>query len=128
MYAKRDKKADLIPVDVACNMMCALAWKVGTRTPNGTPKPGHIPIYNCTSGSTVPVRWGQVEDALKYLLKYPLENMLWYPYACTDGFISPLKDNKLLDRVCRLLFHWFPAYVIDITCYMARKELCEVGG
>ena len=31
IYAKKDKRADLIPVDVACNMLCVLGWKAGTK-------------------------------------------------------------------------------------------------
>lgn len=121
MYAKKDKKADLIPVDIACNLLCALAWKVGTETPSDIQTPRNIQIYNCTSGSTAPIKWGEVEGAMGYLLKYPLENMLWYPYGCTKSlWMSPLKNYKIQDRVCRVLFHWFPAYFIDTVSYVAR--------
>jgi len=121
IYAKRDKKADLIPVDISCNLLCALAWKVGTETPSDIQKPREIQIYNNTSGSTVPVKWGEVEKAMGYLLKYPLENMLWYPYGCTKSlWMSPMKNHKIQDRVCRVLFHWFPAYFIDTVSYIAR--------
>lgn len=123
IYAKKNKRADLIPVDVACNMVVVLGWKAGTKlNVNELQKPRNIEIYNCTSGSSVPVTWGQVENAMKYLLKYPLENMLWYPYACTGGIMSPMKNYKFQDRVCRVLFHWIPAYVIDTVCYIGRVK------
>ena len=119
MYAKRYKRADLIPVDIACNMLCVLAWKAGNTLSQGQ----KIDIYNCTSGESAPVTWGHVEKAMGYFTtKYPLENMIWYPYACSNGILHPLKNNKLADRVCRILFHWLPAYVIDMVCYIARVK------
>lgn len=122
MYAKRYKRADLIPVDIACDMLAVLPWKVGNEIKNESQKNRKIPIYNCTSGSSVPVTWGQVENALKYLMKYPLEKMLWYPYACSNGFLHPMKNYKFQDRICRMLFHWLPAYTIDTVCYIIRVK------
>merc|ERR1712240_65864 len=72
MYAKRYKRADLIPVDIACNMLCVLAWKAGNTLSQGQ----KIDIYNCTSGESAPVTWGHVEKAMSYFTtKYPLEKM-----------------------------------------------------
>jgi len=121
IYAKRDKRADLIPVDIACNMLLVLAWKVGTPNSNQrTTKT--IDIYNCTSGEAVPVTWGEVEKALSYFMKYPLENMVWYPYACSNGIMHCMKNSKFEDRVCRILFHWIPAYVIDFFSFITRVK------
>ena len=120
IYAKRDKRADLIPVDIACNMLCVLAWKIGTS--HNSEQTNKIDIYNCTSGESVPVTWGQVEKSLGYFMEYPLENMLWYPYACSNGIIHPMKNSKFEDRVCKILFHWIPAYVIDTICYILRVK------
>lgn len=120
IYAKRYKRADLIPVDIACDLLAVLPWTIGNEIKNENQRVRKIPIYNCTSGSSVPVTWGQVENALKYLMKYPLENMIWYPYACSNGFLHPMKNYKFQDRICRVLFHWIPAYTIDIICYIAR--------
>ena len=115
MYCIRWKRADLIPVDLACNLLGVLPWKVGTRDSKA------LTIYNCTSGYEVPLTWGDVATALRYLMKYPLEKMLWYPYACSSSWVmSPMKNYKFLDRVCRVLFHWMPAYFIDTVCAILR--------
>ena len=104
-----------MPVDIAINLMCVLASKVAAQTFT-TAIPKNIPIYNCTSGSIVPFKWKQLEDHYEYLLKNPMENMLWYPYR------TPMKNNLYLDRICRVLFHWIPAYCIDTVFYIARLK------
>lgn len=46
--------------------------------------------------------------------------MPWYPYACSSGIMRPMKNYKFQDRICRVIFHWIPAYSIDAFCYIAR--------
>jgi fatty acyl-CoA reductase len=115
IYAKRNLKADLMPVDIAINLMCVLASKVAAQTYTTTLTQA-IPIYNCTSGSIVPFQWKQLEDHYECLLRNPFENMLWYPYR------TPMKENYYQDRACRILFHWIPAYCIDTVVYLARLK------
>ena len=70
IHAKRDLKADLMPVDIAINLMCALAPKVASLSYNNLPLQ-NIPVYNCTSGSVVPFKWKQLEHHYECLLKNP---------------------------------------------------------
>ena len=113
IHAKRDLKADLMPVDIAINLMCALAPKVASLSYNNLPLQ-NIPVYNCTSGSVLPFKWKQLEHHYECLLKNPFENMLWYPHK------TPMKNNYYHDRISRVLFHWIPAYCIDSFLYIAR--------
>ena len=111
MLVSREKVADLIPVDVAINAMIVAAWKIGTRSRFDR----SIPIYNCTSGSVNPITWGNIEEwALVSLLKYPMDTMVWYPGG---GF----KSHVLHDRVCRFLFHYLPALVLDFILVLLWK-------
>ena len=74
MFIRRDKIADLVPVDIPINLAIATAWKIASQPSNA------IPVYNCTSGSINPIRWGQLETmGMASIRKYPMENVLWYP-------------------------------------------------
>ena len=123
MHMIRDRRMDLIPVDIACDMLCVLPWKVGCKLEvSSHQSQNSVEIYNCTSGESVPVTYGELMNALHHFTKYPLENMVWYPYACFNGIIDPCKSSKLEDRFCRVLFHWIPAYGFDMLCYVARLK------
>ena len=58
MLVNRDCVADLIPVDLAINVMIVSAWKTAQEH---TTKPSKIlpSIYNVTSGSINPITWGK---------------------------------------------------------------------
>ena len=74
----REKVADFVPVDIVINVMIVAAWKHGTKK-----GPIHIddpvvPIYNCTSGATNPITWGQILDkGLIAARKNPVETIFW---------------------------------------------------
>ncbi len=114
ILVSREKVADLIPVDVAINVMCSAAWFVGSR--NTVALSQEIPIYNCTSGSINPIRWGQIESwGLESILKHPLDTLLWYPGGS-------FKTSPAYDRVCRVIFHYIPAYIVDFVMMVLRKK------
>merc|ERR1719464_1928869 len=115
VLANRDKKADLLPVDLAINLMCVLPWKLSVASMDSRENFNAF-IYNCTSGSKAPFKWGQLEDVHRLLLKYPVENMIWLPTGC------PMKSNIFHDRVCKLLYHWIPAYSIDGIMYIFNLQ------
>jgi fatty acyl-CoA reductase len=118
MMVKREKLADLIPVDIAINIMCVAAWKLGT----GKKIPKAIPIYNCTSGSVNPITWGQIEEwALNSIRKYPVDTAMWYPGGSFKTMVA-------YDRVCRYAFHYAPAYLVDAVMTLLRKRpfLCTI--
>ena len=108
-------KVDLMPVDIAINLMCVLAPKVASQTSSNLESKG-IPVFNCTSGSVAPIKWKHVQSQYDNLYKHPFENMLWYPHN------TPMKNNYYHDRISRVLFHWIPAYCIDSIVYIAQVK------
>ena len=115
IHAKVDLKVDLMPVDIAINLMCAIPLKVATITTTKS-ELSSIPVFNCTSGSSVPLKWKQLEHHYDNLYKNPFENMIWYPRR------NAMKNNYYLDRISRVLFHWIPAYCVDNFVSMARLK------
>jgi len=110
VYCKREKIADLVPVDVPINLAIVAAWKIASEPSNA------IPVYNCTSGSINPITWGQLETmGWVALRKYPMENVLWYPGGS-------YKESAALNTVCQVLFHSVPAYMMDMVSYLVGKK------
>ena len=76
MYCQRPLVADLMPVDMVINLMCAVAPATarGTHLERGK----ETPIYNCTSGSKNPITWRDVETmATIHILQNPMHKMFW---------------------------------------------------
>ena len=111
MLVKRENVADIIPVDVAINVMIVAAWHMATQA-----KPKEMmPIYNVTSGSSNPITWGDIEKwALKSIYEFPVDTALWYPGGSFKNF-------AVYDRVCRYAFHYAPAYLVDLIMTLLRK-------
>nr|CAD7197092.1 unnamed protein product [Timema douglasi] len=100
----RDLVADLVPVDVAINLLISPV------------KPNNILVYNCTSGSLNPIRWGDIESiGHECILKNPFSNVLWYPGGS-------FKSSRLLNMLCVLVFHSAPAYLFDMVARISGKK------
>ena len=85
----------MVPVDMCINLMCVLGWKTATQPPISPP-----PVYNCTSGTTNPVTWGQVEKLMLPIVRaYPFENVFWYPGGSS-------KENWYSHRLCQVYIHF----------------------
>ena len=109
MLVKRENVADIIPVDVAINVMIVAAWHMATQAPR------EMPIYNVTSGSSNPITWGDIEKwALKSIYEFPVDTALWYPGGSFKNF-------AVYDRLCRYAFHYAPAYLVDLVMTLLRK-------
>lgn len=68
----------MVPVDVCINLMCVMAWRVGTMPSNE--RPASIPVYHCTSGAVNNLKWGKIEsEGLPILVRNPYEGVFWYP-------------------------------------------------
>jgi len=110
LYCKRSCVADIIPVDVCINLMCVLGWKAASH-PTTTP-----PVYNCTSGATNPITWGEIEIlGLQILLNNPYQDIFWYPGGS-------YKENWYINRFFQLLFHYGPAHLVDLLCRLTGKK------
>lgn len=101
VYAKLDKVADCVPVDICINLMIAAAWQLAKH-----PKK-EVSVYNCTIGGVHPVTWG---DLIKVYnssaIKNPANGVLWYPKITA-------KHYRFHHEICVLCFHYFPAICLD---------------
>ena len=84
---------DLVPVDVSINLAIAAAWKIASE-PNKS-----ITVYNSTSGSINPLRWGQLETlGMAAVRKYPMENVVRYPGGS-------YKESAILHKICQVYYN-----------------------
>lgn len=72
-------------------------------------RPKEIPVFNVTCHPDNKKTWGYVlEEGRKLNEQYPMEAGLWYP----NGDIT---TNALVHKINVALFHWGPAYLIDVS-------------
>ena len=112
MLVKRENVADVIPVDAAINLLIVAGYKRAISD-----EVFALPlIYNCTSGGTNPITWREIESfALQSIYKFPMKSLLWYPGGS-------FKKWAFYDRLCRILFHYLPAVLIDACLTIVRKS------
>ncbi|KAK7574219.1 hypothetical protein V9T40_011410 [Parthenolecanium corni] len=111
MHCNGNLEADLIPVDVVCNGMIAIPWKI-----LNTPKPKHIPVFNLTQYETESIKWGEViELGKKSIGECPFEMVLWYP----GGGIYA---NYYVHFILSVLLHWIPAYFLDSLLFLVGRK------
>lgn len=107
-----DPKAilEIIPVDIANNAILALTCK---RT---LMKGNDILFCNLTTKSIQKWTLEKYFDyEMEVVKKYPLDLLLWYPYC-------PVTKNRLYFEYRRLFYHYFPALVGDIFCFLFREK------
>lgn len=102
--------ADILPVDVASNMIISAAWSTATERPK-TPQ-----VYNCTTGQINRLTWGDIEKSILNLYhKHPLENLVRIPKA---SFTS----NKLWHDLRSFFDQQLPAYFLDFCMWMTGRR------
>lgn len=110
LHCRRRMLADLVPVDIPINLMCCVAWRTAT-SPSSSVK-----VYNCTSGALNPLRWGEFEAwGYEAVIKYPTEQLFWFPGGS-------LKDSRLSNLFCEVVFHLGPAYLFDLLAVVSRRK------
>ncbi|GLH01985.1 Putative fatty acyl-CoA reductase CG5065 [Gryllus bimaculatus] len=110
MYCHRNLVSDIVPVDIAINLLLAVAWHTAVNRPNG------IAVYNCTSGSTNPLKWGQIEEyGREFVRKIPFNDVIWYPGGS-------FKSNRLLNAACHVALHLAPAYALDAAARISGRK------
>ncbi|KAF4529760.1 hypothetical protein B566_EDAN017909 [Ephemera danica] len=111
MHCKPSYHADLIPVDIACNGLIAIAWQLANRGMSDEPL-----VVNLTAPESSRISWGEViELGRRHINKYPFSGAVWYP----DGSI---KNSRLTHEACVVLFHIIPAYLIDGLAVLCRQK------
>lgn len=110
MYGKRDAIADMIPVDLCCNLIIAAGWFRGSR------KTDKCLIFNCTSGQLNPIKWGSFEKlCYDAVINYPFESPLLVP--------SPIFTQSNIIFFIRQLFEQkIPAYIMDFVLKISKKK------
>ncbi|KAL1109971.1 hypothetical protein AAG570_014080 [Ranatra chinensis] len=110
MWCSRDNIADLIPVDVVINLIVTVAWHTATVRPN------NLVVYHCTSGSSRPVRWGDIEAACQAtMIRDPFSEVVWYPGGS-------FKKSRTYNALCVLLFHTAPAFLFDLFAIITSRK------
>lgn len=110
MWCNPDYPADVIPVDLAMNMILAVGWE------RGMSKSPEILYTNVAAASENAMTWGQsIEEGKKQFYKNPLSYSLWYP----DGSI---KSSYFVHMFSVIFFHYLPAYLIDFLLIVFRKK------
>lgn len=105
-----DATADIIPVDLACNLMIAAAWYRGTHKSND------IPVFHSTTGSINRLTWGNVERmSYEYFMKNPVNTVSRIP--------NPRFTKSAVWHDLNILFdHLIPAYLMDFYMWISGKR------
>ncbi|XP_046651738.1 putative fatty acyl-CoA reductase CG5065 isoform X2 [Daphnia pulicaria] len=110
LKVKNNLVGDCIPVDYPINLLIAVAWFIATRRPSG------VPVYSCTTVHRNPLTWGTLKHwVLQSWLKFPTKDMLWYPSV---HYIT----NNLSLKINQTLFHYLPAYLMDLFMLATGKR------
>lgn len=103
-------KADIIPVDIATNLMIAVAWYTAME------RPSEVTVYNCVSGQGNPTSWGDIERAsYDAFMKNPVDNMIRIP---NPRFTT----STLWHNLCRWFDHRLPAFLLDTYMRIVGKR------
>lgn len=106
MLCEKEKKADLVPVDIVINLMIVSAWRIASV------KTKDIPIYNCVTGQRKPITWETfVQLCFSNLRTHPLSQVNWYP----DGTVT---SSRAYNTINQYLLHFAPAYVMDFVTWL----------
>uniref|UniRef100_A0A8C6Y390 Fatty acyl-CoA reductase n=1 Tax=Naja naja TaxID=35670 RepID=A0A8C6Y390_NAJNA len=95
--------ADIIPVDLAINLIIAAGWYTAVHRPKSPL------IYNCTSGGLNPLSWGELREYFFFLRIKNSENstrLVWLEsYLSIDRCVSilPFRMMKLFSRLDKTL-------------------------
>jgi len=77
---------------------------------------GAVQVYNCSSGSLNPLTWNQFKEyGIPAAEKYPTIEMMWYPSVT-------FCQNTLIYRIEAALFHYLPAYFMDIIIQLSGNR------
>ncbi|XP_011495398.1 PREDICTED: putative fatty acyl-CoA reductase CG5065 [Ceratosolen solmsi marchali] len=100
---------DVVPVDYVVDTLICTAWHVTTSKPKRfTNDSCALRVYNCTSGSINPIKWGEIgELTRKYAIESPSKYVMWYPHVT-------YRSSQIFHKVAIAILHFLPAFVIDL--------------
>jgi fatty acyl-CoA reductase len=110
MRVNMDSVADIVPVDVAINMMIAIGWYTATAHPT------QCLVYHCTTGGQNPFTWKEMAPIV-------LNTFHQYPY---DQIIRRPRFHSFTNTYAwfywRFVNHVLPAYIIDFFSRLSGKR------
>lgn len=110
MHGNTEATCDIIPVDLATNLIIAAAWSLAIE------RPSNVPVYNCTTGQLNRLTWGQMERAShKYFLKTPVNKPIRIPNPC-------FTRSKICRTIYLWLDHYLPAWIMDVVLWLQGKQ------
>lgn len=102
--------SDIIPVDLAVNMLVCVGWYAGTK------RSQTIPIFHCTTGTLNPCTWGDLCTHVQPLLwEYPFEKVFRRP-----NFAFETKEFVFM--YWTYISHRIPARIADILAKFVGKK------
>lgn len=110
MKGDANATADVIPVDLATNMLIAVGWYTATK------RPTDLKIFHCTTGQINSITWGHVEQmSFKYFMKNPVENVARLPSPKFTKSIFWHELNVMFDQM-------IPAYLMDFYMWISGRR------
>ena len=102
--------SDIIPVDIAVNMLVCVGWYAGTKRSQS------IPIFHCTTGCINPVTWGDLGKIVSpYLWEYPFERVFRRPNFAFEA-------KAFVFTYWTYISHRIPAWIADILAKFVGKK------
>lgn len=94
---------DVVPVDYVVDTLICASWH------NAIERTNKLRIYNCTSGTFNPVKWGEFGRLTrKHAIESPSKYVMWYPGVT-------FRTNKLIHKIMVAMLHFFPAFLVDMV-------------
>ncbi|KAK9874264.1 hypothetical protein WA026_002617 [Henosepilachna vigintioctopunctata] len=117
IYCDREKKADLVPVDMCVAALIASAWDTSQKNKRS---PEDIPIYNYV-GTENSFTWFEYCTVNQmYNENYPSNRCIW-PISLH------LTTNIYLYMLMKLFYHLIPALVIDLVSMLFFRNFGMLG-
>ncbi|CAB3232268.1 unnamed protein product [Arctia plantaginis] len=118
VYCFKNKKTDMIPVDIAVDTLIAVGWETGIEDLRETR------VYNCCSHDN-PTTWGEYNERMtRGVHDYPFDSPLWYPFGFCTG-------NRFILKISQLMLQVAPLHIIDflynIFGMKTRPSLTEIS-
>lgn len=128
MHCNPDMIADLVPADMAINVIIATAWDVATShrsnaeklqqkqlTENLPSLDDDISILNYVSSIQNPVTWSQYMKYNEVGKEFPAMQVMWY-------YCLELHKHRIIHNLCVVFLHLIPALIVDTAARLAGKK------
>ncbi|XP_034994380.2 fatty acyl-CoA reductase 2 isoform X2 [Zootoca vivipara] len=106
----KDSVADMIPVDIAINLILAAGWYTAVQRPKS------LLVYNCITSTINPFSWGEMQNAVMDILeRMPLEKAFRIPSVY-------MTKSDFTYEYWRTVSHKFPAFLYDLYLRLTGRK------